>query len=190
MSKSSFVIAALAALVAGSASAQLPVPVALEIRGGIPFPTGSFGETRSLGGDLEAGYSLGANATVQFTRTLGIYGGYSYNSFGVDGSDADVTDQGIDAGLRAVFPTTTGLAPFLKGGLVYHQLERSGGGVNFAAESDRELGFEVGGGIEIPLGRTISFTPGVSYIRYDTDAFLSDGEVSYVRADMGLRFRL
>lgn len=196
MRKISFATAALAAaLFAAPAAAQSPIPLALEIRGGIPFATGDFGDRGAdIGEGLGPGYTVGANATLQLTHTLGVYAGYSYTRFDVeDFDDIDVTDKGLDAGVRAAFPTTTGLAPFLKAGLVYHEADVLYEDPQLGVDTDisgRELGFEVAGGVEVPLGRVLSFTPGVSYVQYETDAAFGDRRVSYVRADVGLRMRL
>lgn len=44
------------------------------------------------------------------------------------------------------------------------------------------MGFEIGGGVEVPVSARLSVTPGVSYNKVE--------DVEYVRADVGLRFRL
>lgn len=179
-------LAAVAALTfAGAAEAQT-LPLSFEVRGGFAIPTGDFEE------GLETGVTVGANATFNITPMLGIYAGYSWTQFGVeDLDDVDVTDSGLDAGVKASFGLPGfPVMPFLKGGLVYHSLEISDG--EDEESSDTELGFEVGGGFTLPLGPRISFTPAVTYTQYglgDEDIDL-DIDVSYIKLDIGLNIRI
>lgn len=202
MKKISTGLAALAAVaLAGTAQAQTgtapTTPFSLELRGGLAFPTGDFGKV------VDNGYSVGADANYMFTRQLGIYGGFTYNSFGLGdlvqalGVDGDLRDYGFDAGIKAMFPTATlPVTPFLKGGAVYHRIQLAGdiadGETN--TKSDYSLGFEVGGGFAIPLGPRLSFTPGLTYTSYKPkDESDVEGEdtsnVSHVRVDVGLNIR-
>jgi hypothetical protein len=195
MRKGSWLAALWVVLFAGSASAQSPLPLVLEVRGGLPLATGEFAEVgEDIGDGLGPGYSIGGSATLQFTPTLGAYAGYSFSHFEVrEFEKTGTNDKGFDAGLRAVFPTRTGLAPWVKGGLVYHRVsvvydeEVLGNNVNV---TNRELGLEAGVGIQAPLGPRLSVTPGVSYLRYGTGKVWQNREVTYVRADVGLRLRL
>lgn len=188
-------VALAAVALAGSAQAQvMPVsPFALEVRGGLAFPTGDFGE----GDDVESGITYGANGTFQFMPMLGIYAGYTRSDFGTD-EDVDITDQGFSGGLRLAIPTPMiPVDPYVKAGVVYNKLEFSGtdGGVRLGVESDRSLGFEVGAGVGIGLGPRLSFTPQVTYTKYSPkfdEAGLDDvvPDVSHIRVDVGLRMRL
>lgn len=190
-------VAALAALgIAGGASAQ-SLPLSLEIRGGLPFATGQFQDVgEDIGDGLGPGYTLGGSVTLDVAPRIGVYAGYTYTHFQVkDFEGIGVNTDGFDAGVRLGLPTTTGLGPWVKGGLVYHDAEVvydddvqvDPGNVRV---SDRELGFEVGGGIDVRLGQRLSLTPGVSYVRFDTNTAFGGGDVSYVKADVGLRMRL
>lgn len=197
MRKVSSAIAALAALTfAGSAAAQSPLPLSVEVRGGLPFPTGEFKDVGSdIGDGLTAGYNLSASVTVDVTPRVGVYAGYSFNHFQVEErDDIGVNSDGFEFGVRGSFPTTTGVGPFVKVGGVYHDAEvvfddDAQQGPDDVDVSKNHLGFEVGGGVEVALGRYLSLTPGVSYVRVPTDEAF-DPDVSYVKADVGLRLRL
>lgn len=67
MKKTSLALLAVVAAVAfaAPAHAQLPnvTPFSFELRGGLVFPTGDFGETAEDVGAIESGYTVGANAT-------------------------------------------------------------------------------------------------------------------------------
>lgn len=182
---------------AGNAQAQaIPVsPFSVEVRGGLAFPTGDLEDV------AESGITVGANGTFMFTPMLGLYAGFTYNAFGLPeeadelGVDGSINTYGLDAGLKAMFATPTlPVSPFVKGGLVYHKLELDIEDVDLGEEDDTDfgLGFEVGGGVMVPLGPRLSFTPGVSYTSFkpgdsgDGD----DGEnISSFRVDVGLNFR-
>lgn len=194
-----FLALAAAAVFAVPARAQLPnvTPFSFEVRGGIAIPTGDFGESEDDVGSVENGYTIGANATFHFTPMLGVYAGYTRNVFGVEGlDDLDVIDDGFSAGLRIAVPTPLiPIDPYIRAGVVYNQL-----GFDFGAEgedddfidSDRSLGFEVGAGIGIGLGPKLSFTPQVTYTRYEPkyDGDSDDFTVEHIRLDVGLRLRL
>lgn len=186
-----------AAAFAVPAHAQLPnvTPFSFEVRGGLVFPSGDFGETEDDVGAVESGITYGANATFHFMPMLGVYAGYTRNQFGVEGLDElDVIDQGFSGGLRVAIPTPLiPIDPYFKAGVVYNQLsfEFDGSGEEFT-DSDRSLGFEVGAGIGIGLGPKLSFTPQVTYTRYEPkyDGETDDFKVEHIRVDVGLRLRL
>jgi len=186
------ILAALAAVsVASTANAQMgpTTPFSIEVRGGAALPTGDFGE------GLNTGWTAGVTGQFNFTPMVGVYAGYSIASFSSDedetGEEIDVNDRGFNAGLRASFgPLAAGLSPWLKGGLVYNELEFEEEGVSITTDS--KLGFEVGGGLAFPLGPRISVTPGVTYTMYsfDDEDLDLDLDVSHVKLDIGLNFRI
>lgn len=182
---------------AAPAHAQLPnfTPFSFEVRGGLAFPTGDFGESEEDVGSIESGYTVGANATYHFMPLLGVYAGYTYNRFGVEGlEELDVLDQGFSAGVRVAVPTPLiPIDPYVKAGLVFNSLsfEFDGDGGEFI-DSDNSLGYEVGAGVGIGLGPKLSFTPQVTYTSYEPqyDGEGDDFDVQHIRVDVGLRIRL
>lgn len=190
-------LAAFAALgIAGSASAQ-SLPLALEIRGGLPFPTGELNDVgEDIGDGLGPGYTVGGSLTLDVAPNIGVYGGYTFTHFQVEDFEGiGLNTDGFEGGLRLAFPTTTGLGPWVKGGVVYHDAEivydeDVQTDPNDIDVSENQLGFEVGGGVEVRLGQRLSFTPGVSYVRFNTDEGFGDRDVSYIKGDVGLRLRL
>jgi hypothetical protein len=192
-------VALAAVALAGSAQAQaIPVsPFSVEVRGGLAFPTGELDDV------AESGITVGANGTYMFTPMLGLYAGFTYNAFGLpeeaDELDVDgsINTYGFDAGVKAMFATPTlPVTPFLKGGLVYHKAEVDIEGLDLGDEDETDfgLGFEVGGGVMVPLGPRLSFTPAVSYTSFkpsyegDEDDDEVDNLTSF-RVDVGLNIR-
>lgn len=173
------------------ASAQGMFPLGLEVRGGAAFPTGEFKQSLNA----ETGVSYGVNATLQAIPMLGIYAGYERAEFGVDDAaglgDADLIDQGFAFGAKISLPLgMAGLGPWVRAGGIYNQLSRDGETAAGNFKDERKLGFEVGGGLSIPLGMVVSVTPGVRYRNYSSDRMVG-GEnmnVSYIVGDLGLSF--
>ena len=173
-------VAALA--IAGSASAQTgpTTPFSVEVRGGVSLPGGDAGDV------LETGFTVGGDVIFQATPMIGIYAGYNFNSYGIDSDDPDVENvdaeiKGFDAGVRVGFAGgSLPFTPFLKGGVLYQKAALTDGDASI--EGDYETGFQIGGGIELPLGNRISFTPQASYNSVE--------DAEYINIEAGLRIRL
>ena len=182
-----------AVTLAGGAQAQTAPtsPLSLEVRAGAAVPTGDFGDI------AETGFTVGGDLGFMFTPMLSAYIGGTYSSFAVDDEFQELIEAlsggqiddlsynlyGGDAGLKASFPTATGFTPFLRGGVVYYTAELGGDDLGEDAEEDNdfELGFEVGGGLSVPLGPRLSVTPAVSYTTIE--------DLNFVRAQVGLNIR-
>ncbi|HYH81796.1 MAG TPA: outer membrane beta-barrel protein [Longimicrobium sp.] len=196
MKKTTFAMAALAALaLAGSAQAQSTLPLSFEGRVGAVLPSGDWGEL------AKTGVGLNGNVTFNVTPVLGIYGGYTYNRFGVDDElgdtdGANFTEQGFDVGLKARFagPTGMGATPFFRGGAIFHKIGVSDD--ELSVSGDYKLGFDVGGGVEIPVSPRIMLTPQVGYSQFNPgdDDDLEPGEeeinVSNIHLAVGVSIRL
>lgn len=195
-------LAAVAAVgFAGTAAAQVTgptTPFSVEVRAGAALPTGDFGDV------VSTGWTVGVDGTFNITPMFGIYGGYSYSSYALDEEleelfgEADITEQGFDAGIKATLGGgTLPFTPYLRGGLIYHKLdgEFEDGDVDEGEELDYELGFEVGGGLMFPLGPRISVTPSVSYTSFslsaeDDELEAFDVDISTFKVGIGLNIRI
>lgn len=180
--------AMLAALAtSGVAEAQYGrLPLSLEVRGHAAFPVGDLGDNR-LGADLKTGFGGGADLTVHLSPLFGIYGGVSGTEFETEGPLGDsFQEYGFDLGAKLMFPTMTGLSPFLRGGAVFHQVRGSTATGRFNYP-DEKVGFEIGGGFAAPLGAIVSVTPSVRYVNFGLGT--GDVDFSYVAAGLGLMFR-
>lgn len=190
MKKTFVSMLAAAAVVGGAdaASAQLPTtPLSVEVRGGLALPQGDLDEFFGLA-DLGSGVTLGANAQFQVSNAIGVYAGYSFNQFSVEEfEDADVTDQGFDAGVMLSLPFAASLSPYVKGGIALHNLSVTEGGEDEDFDGE-ELGFQVGAGLNFPLGNRLSVTPGVTFTQYGFED--AEVDVSHLTVDVGLKFRI
>ncbi len=187
MKKTVFASAVLAAaLSAGQANAQLPIPLSVEGRLDYAVPVRDFDDF------VDEGMSWGVGAALGVSPGVGIYGTYSQTEFQLeDIDDAEVQDEGFSVGLTTPLPSLSGLAPWVGAGLVIHQFD-------FDDETDEgdddgvdeDLGFEVGGGLAIPLAPNIRLTPGIGYRQYGVDVGTLLGtaefDVTYFTAGVGL----
>jgi opacity protein-like surface antigen len=107
-----------------------------------------------------------------------------------EGSDELMT-QGFEGGAKILFTREGSILPWLKVGAIYHKAKFNVDGVE--GESDWGFGFQAGGGVDIPLGNVLSFSPALRYQKYTATfepfglEFLElDNDVSFLSLDMGL----
>lgn len=192
MKKTVFASAVVAlALAAGEANAQLPFPLSVEGRLDYAVPVRDFDDF------VDEGMSWGVGASLGVSPGLGLYGTYSQTEFELeDMEDAEVQDAGFSVGLTTALPTLgTGLSPWVGAGLLIHQFDfdddNAAGGDQ---DIEEELGFEVGGGLAVPLARNIRLTPGIGYRHYGVEVGTllgplfgaADFDVTYFTAGVGL----
>lgn len=179
-------VAAVLALSAGEANAQFSIPLSLEGRVDYAVPTGDFDDL------VDQGISFGAGVSLGISPGIGVYGTYSTTEFELGDNDTngdnepEVKDAGFSVGVTTALPRVASISPWVGAGLVIHQLEigdRSDG-------IEEDLGFEVGGGLALPLGPNVRLTPGIGYRQYGADVGTLLGtaefDVSYFTAGVGL----
>jgi hypothetical protein len=166
---------------AAEVAAQSSLPLSLEVRTDGAFPRGGAFEDRA-----STGIGLGVSAALQLVPNYALYGGYSRTTFDLDGAgDARAVDSGFAVGLTRAFPLGGApLVPWVGTGVIIHDLEVEG--VQNAAGESR-LGFEVGGGVAVPLTPQLRLTPGLAFRRYEAPFLASQRErISYFSAGVGL----
>lgn len=183
------------ALGPAAAAAQIPLPVQLGVTGGAAFPTGDLGREDAV----STGWGFEVNATLQVVPGIGVYAAFDRYEFPFDSDplvdfgqgEGDVVDQGIAGGIRLSIPAGGfGLSPWLRGGAIYNSARFDFDAVENETESESALGFEVGGGLDFPLGFVVSVTPSVRYRSYKPDFGGSDDfDISYIVGELGLTFR-
>jgi hypothetical protein len=180
----SALLAVLAAgALAGSASAQVPLPnltpFSVEVRGGASFPTGD------LADGFKTGWTAGANVTFHALPLVGIYAGYTLDEWKVkDLDEGKAQSQAISFGAKLGIPTPLiPIDPWIKAGAVSQQVKLSDLPIaSLNGTTDREWGWEAGAGVGITLGPKVSFTPAVTYVKVK--------DATFVRGDVGLRIRI
>ena len=166
-----------AAVSATPAAAQ--IPLSIEGRVDAAIPTGDFADVASTAP------SFSASAAFGLAPGFGVYGGYSMTEFDLEGSDGEASDEGFSVGLTAALPVAGLPSPWVGAGLVFHEFEVEGGGLEI--EGDTEMGFEVGAGVAVPVTPRVRLTPAVGYRTFEVDLLgLGTDRVSYFSAGVGL----
>jgi hypothetical protein len=175
------VLPLLAGALAGTvAVAQSPIPISVEARAMAAVPTGS------LADHSDPALGVGFSATVQLFPNYGLYAGWSRTAFGLEqeGRDARAIDSGFAIGLTASYPGIVGVTPWLGSGLLIHDLEVEGA---TAPVGDSSIGFEVGGGLSVPIAPRLRLTPGVGFRWYNAPLGAdASARISYFSAGVGL----
>lgn len=164
---------AVAAVLGATSGAQAQnSPISVEVRGGLTFPTGDDME------GIESGINVGGLVLFRATPMVSVFGGYDFNSFGVEGEEGvDAEIKGFTGGLRVNAMQMSGAAIVVQGGVVAHKFALTDGDISI--DGDTEIGFEGGLGASIPLGNTLAVTPLVTYTSVD--------EATYFKASVGLK---
>lgn len=177
------------------AGAQMALPVKLGVSGGAAMPMGDFGRDDAF----DTGWGFEVNANLHLVSGLGVYAAYDRYEFpferdivfGLGQSSGDLVDHGLAGGLVLAVPGGgMGLNPWIRGGAIYNSAQFDFDNVEDDPESESALGWEVGGGLDFPLGFVVSVTPSVRYRTYAPDfGGSSDFDVSYLVGELGLTFR-
>lgn len=192
-----FVVLAAAALLVTSGSAGAQKRWSAELDGGVALPT-----NRLAGADLATGVGFGANVRYRLQPHLSVYTGWAWHHFSTDAMlgvrDLDAEDTGYMLGLRfehpfaSERPSGNGLSYWLRaGGLANHiEVENSAGDI--VSDTGHGLGYELGGGLTVPVGTRLSLTPGLQYRSLSRDIGLEarsrSGRLAYVMIGTGLAF--
>lgn len=201
-------------LLAGAATvpleAQSPVPVSVEVRGGVAFRDGPFptvGDYFTL--PAKGGLGFGANVLVSVVRGVSVYGGWDRYKFNASAEtagveDFDYIDSGFSLGAQGslVVAELSDVRPFLRAAATFRTLEVETEETGFilAAESDRATGFELGVGVDVPFTSMFSIAPALLYRSSEGDVFDEETEtggeavgptpVDYFTISVGLRLRI
>jgi hypothetical protein len=170
------VLACLAPVASRAGAQMLPgVSIAVEARPLLGMPVGDFGGAEN-GVGATAGYGGAVGARVGL-GPLSVYGDYQAVRFGCDecvvaGLDDRALDTGWEAGVQLGVPflPLVPVKPWVRGGLILHQLGFSGEGGTLA--SDQSTGFAVSAGADLPFGLGLRLSPTVGYSSYTADVHL------------------
>lgn len=181
--------AALLIVSAGAAQAQVALQPGLELRGGAAFPTQDLGDA-----ELKTGGAVELMANLRVLPHVHVYGGWGYTAFRMDkgllGNKYDVEETGYNFGMQFRHPVYNSIGAWLMGGGIVKHIELENDAGDLVADSGHELGWEVGGGMTVPVAAGIAFTPGVRYRTFSADVTLGNTTVpvdlSYVTAEIGV----
>jgi hypothetical protein len=157
--------------------AEAQVQVAIEPRVGVTFPTGDLSSDGA-----EAGLALGAELMFNIQRNLTAYVGLNRHGFTCD-RDCDLgrspRSEGIGAGLKVILPSPPDALVWARGGILAHRYSDS------QRTSARNLGFEVGTGIDMPIRPRTYLTPHLGILSHDAGSL---GTATWVNFGLGLHY--
>lgn len=189
------VMIALAAL--GPLHAQHPFDpgsVSFELRGELARSTS---ELRSRF-DLESGYGLGVTARYWINSMASLYAGWDRFRFEGESStqNTKVIDSGFRLGAQLVADLWERADPFVGAGLILNRsrFTRENAQGRIRATADRSAGYEIGGGLLIPLWDGIWAVPEARYRSHGNADGSLDSErlprTTYIGFNLGIIFRL
>ena len=161
---------------AAPASAQGYNPFQIGAAGGIAFPTSDLGNTTNTGYDIAVmvGYQ------PQFTP-VGVRAEAAYNQFGSKIFNGNVNIPSFTGNLVFGLPMGT-LSPYAIGGA---GLYRTNVNLNTGASAgENHFGFNIGGGIKIPLSSSFETFVEARYNRVT----VNNGSLSFVPVTVGVMF--
>lgn len=171
------------------------------LRGGAGVPTGDFSSESSSQYTLDnakSGFGYGLDAGIALGM-LGIYAGFDHMNFdcesGTCGSDGKYQLQGVAAGLRVNLPGKSMIRPWVKGGVTFNELKGGYGSGSQKLTTDRNPGYEVAAGLDIPILGILSLYPQARYVgqnlKYkipgvDVESTEPETKANYMTFDLGL----
>lgn len=172
------------AAVAGAQSATSATkPFSLGISGGASIPTGD------LSDGVNTGYNLGGHIGLGVpSLPISFRGDVDYNNFDAKGStDGKAHIWSFTANAVYAIPTMTGVSPYVIGGIGGFKpsvTENTPGGTSVSVSGDTKFGFDLGGGLTIPLSGFNAFVE-ARYNHFSNDG---GGSTSYIPITFGVMF--
>lgn len=164
-----------------------------EVRPGVNFPTKKLGDA-----NLNTGFGAEGTFAYRFMPHLSVYAGWSWNKFGsdqkIDGSALDFEETGYTYGLQYIHPLGNSNISILAraGGLANHIEVEDGGDV--IADSGHGFGWQVEGGIVIPLAEKWRLMPSVRYRSLSRDITIettsTSVDLNYLSVGLGIALQL
>jgi opacity protein-like surface antigen len=174
----SSVIAAAALVLAGSAAqAQGYNPFQIGAAGGIAIPVSDLGNSANMGYNI----SVAVGYKPEFTP-IGIRAEAAYNQFGLQGGGGNINIPAFTGNLVLGLPLGM-LSPYAIGGagLYRPNVELNGLG---SGNAENHFGFNIGGGIRIPLSTSFETFVEARYNRVTVNG----GSLSFVPITVGVMF--
>ena len=155
--------------------------IALEGRLGATLPTG---ELSDLGATTSHAITL--NLLYNLSPSWAGYVGWGFHDFGCDGCPDVVGSNGPHAGVQYSLAWRGRALPWVRAGLDLATLTAFQAGTE--VESGKELGLEVGTGVDFRLTDRVSVSPGGTFIFYSAGLPGGDLFVPYFLLDLGGRY--
>lgn len=185
--------------VAAVALALAPLPAqtqrtTIDLRVATAFPSADLADAV-----LDAGPGFGATIARRVQPHLHLYGGWDWQHFTADqsfaGSDLDFEETGYTFGLRFEHPWRDASRAFyrLEAGGTYKHIEVEDADGDLVVDSKHGLGYELGAGLLVPIGRGWRVAPTLRWRALSRDFEIGNvttsGDLRYVGLELGLSRR-
>ena len=148
-----------------------------EFRPGVDFATRKVANI-----NLETGFGFEGTFAYRFMPHLGVYAGWSLNRFA--GPESDFEETGYAYGLQFIHPLGTSKLNLLaRAAVVSNHIEVENSDGEIIADSGHGLGWQVEGGVAIPINERWQFLPSIRYKSLSRDI-----EIGSVRSAFDLRY--
>jgi hypothetical protein len=160
----------------------------------VEFRVGGVAPTANLStAELSAGPGFELLGSYRLMPHFRAYAGWGWRHFTTEtqfaGADYDVEDTGYAVGLQFQHPVAGPLWGWLRAGPLYEHIELEQGS-DVVADSGHEWGWEVGGGLRIPVTERLAVFPGARYRTFAADLNVNESrlpvDLRYVAVDLGV----
>ena len=167
-----------------------------EKRFGFELSGGASFATRELGGaDLKFGFGGEGIFHYRILPHAGVYAGWGYNTFSAEnsfaGNEIDFEETGYVFGLQFKHPI--GISPvsyYVRAGALYNHIELENTDGKIISDTGHGFGWQAAGGVDIPLGRNWSLTPGVKFNSLSGDVNMEGTktqlDLNYIQVRVGI----
>lgn len=159
----------------------------VELSSGVSCPISEINGT-----ELNRGFGFEGIFHYRFMPHLGAYAGWGWNSFGADesyaGTDVNFEETGYVLGLQYKHPFgSSPVSYYVRAGGLYNHVETENSDGDVINNSGHGLGYQVAIGLDIPVGRNWSLTPGFKFSSLDRDSDFNNETIDMNYSYMSLR---
>ena len=160
------------------------------IRGAVNFPV----KDLSIA-ELNTGFGLEGNVSYRLMQHLSIYTGWGYSNFSSSSPNKGYSyeETGYQFGLQFIHPITTRLNYMIGGGGLYNHIEVENKNGEIIDDSGHGLGWQLEGGLSIPLGKRWQLLPSIRYRSLSrplkSEGGSTDVDLKYISAGAGISFQ-
>jgi hypothetical protein len=191
--KKEIVLSAIALLSLMFTNAQSQKKWSVDFRPGVNFATKDLGDA-----NLKTGFGLEGSLTYSILPYLGAYAGWSWNHFASEqsfmGSNIDFEETGycLGAQFTGKFKSST-LGYMIKGGGTYNHIETENSNGDIVNDSGHGLGWQLGIGLTVPMGKNWMLVPDVRYRSLARTIGEGDGrrnvQLNYISTGVGISYK-
>lgn len=162
----------------------------VEINAGLSIPLNKLDNTQ-----LNPGFGFEGILHYRFIPYTGVYAGWGWNRFGADesfaGKDVCFEETGYVFGLQFKHPF--GQSPvsyFVRAGGLYNHIEIENAEGDIIMDSGHGWGWQLAGGIDLPIGRNWSVMPGLKFnslkTEVENEGIITQLNQNYVSVRVGI----